>query len=116
MILDGDFRLPNGIHVIDADGVAVENMTARHYLLNGFFWTGVFGYRASFEAIRADVQYRPPRLTPWPSIHGVIHGHVDADTSGEVSMRSIVPPNVPAADSVPLMPLNTLRSARSNVN
>ena len=29
-ILEGDFELANGIHVIEADGVAVENLTARH--------------------------------------------------------------------------------------
>jgi plastocyanin len=48
VILDGDFKKPNGIHAIEADGVAVENMTARHYLLNGFYWTTVQGYRASY--------------------------------------------------------------------
>jgi plastocyanin len=48
VILDGDFKRPNGIHVIEADGVAVENLTARHYLLNGFYWTTVNGYRGSY--------------------------------------------------------------------
>jgi hypothetical protein len=48
VILDGDFKRANGIHVIEADGVTVENMTARHYLLNGFYWTTVNGYRASY--------------------------------------------------------------------
>lgn len=48
VILDGGFELANGIQVIEADGVAIENMTARHYLLNGFLWTGVFGYRGSY--------------------------------------------------------------------
>ena len=36
VILDGGFARTNGIHVIEADGVVVENMTARHYLVNGF--------------------------------------------------------------------------------
>ena len=31
-----------------ADGVAVENLTARNYTENGFFWTGVLGYRGSY--------------------------------------------------------------------
>ena len=44
VILDGGFELENGIRVL-ADGVAVENMTARNYTTNGFFWTGVTGYR-----------------------------------------------------------------------
>ena len=51
-ILDGDFVRDNGIKVL-ADGVAVENMTARRYKENGFFWTGVTGYRGSYlTAIR----------------------------------------------------------------
>ena len=36
-----------------------------------------------FEAIPLDVQYRPEQLTPWPSIHGVMHGHVAADGAGQ---------------------------------
>jgi plastocyanin len=40
VILDGGFELDNGIHALEADGVAVENMTARNYTLNGFYWTG----------------------------------------------------------------------------
>ncbi len=48
VILDGGFELDNGIRVVGADGVAVENMTARNYTSNGFFWTGVEGYRASY--------------------------------------------------------------------
>jgi plastocyanin len=48
VILDGEFKEANGIHVIEADGVAVENMTARNYQLNGFYWTTVFGYRGSY--------------------------------------------------------------------
>jgi hypothetical protein len=47
VILDGGFELENGIRVL-ADGVAVENMTARNYTTNGFFWTGVTGYRGSY--------------------------------------------------------------------
>ncbi len=46
-IIDGEFVRGNGIMVL-ADAVAVENMTARNSLLNGFFWTGVTGFRASF--------------------------------------------------------------------
>jgi len=48
VILDGGFELDNGVQVIEADGVSIENLTARYYLLNGFFWTDVFGYRGSF--------------------------------------------------------------------
>ena len=48
VILDGEFELDNGIRVLGADGVAIENMTARNYTFNGFFWTGVDGYRGSY--------------------------------------------------------------------
>jgi len=47
VILDGGFELENGLRVL-ADGVAIENMTARNYTTNGFFWTGVTGYRGSY--------------------------------------------------------------------
>lgn len=51
-VLEGGFALDNGIKVL-ADGVAIENMTARDYKSNGFFWTGVTGYRGSYlDAIR----------------------------------------------------------------
>jgi hypothetical protein len=48
VILDGEFELENGIRVLEASGVAVENLTARNYTSNGFFWTGVDGYRGSY--------------------------------------------------------------------
>src|SRR5690606_1832661 len=48
VVLDGGFELDNGIRVTGADGVAIENMTARNYTRNGFFWTGVEGYRGSY--------------------------------------------------------------------
>ena len=52
VVLDGGFTLENGMRVL-ADGVAIENMTARNFTTNGFFWTGVTGYRGSYlNAIR----------------------------------------------------------------
>jgi hypothetical protein len=48
VILDGGFKLENGIRVLDTDGVVVENMTARNYLSNGFYWTGSDRYRGSY--------------------------------------------------------------------
>ena len=47
----------NGIHVIDADGVAVENLTARHFLVNGFFWSNVLGYRGSYLTAYTNGDY-----------------------------------------------------------
>jgi hypothetical protein len=47
-ILDGEFKRDNGVKVVAAAGVAVENLTARGYTDNGFFWSGVRGYRGSY--------------------------------------------------------------------
>lgn len=49
VVLDGEFELDNGIRVLGASGVAVENMTSRNYTTNGFFWTdGADRYRGSY--------------------------------------------------------------------
>ena len=47
VILDGEFQRANGFTVY-ADAVAIENLTAQNYRLNGFFYSGVKGYRGSF--------------------------------------------------------------------
>ncbi|HEY1737786.1 MAG TPA: plastocyanin/azurin family copper-binding protein [Acidimicrobiia bacterium] len=49
VILDGQFDTdrPNGV-TVQANGVAIENMTARNYVSNGFYWRGVTGYRGSY--------------------------------------------------------------------
>ena len=39
VILDGQFKMSNGIE-IEANNVVVENMTARYYAGNGFYWDG----------------------------------------------------------------------------
>ncbi len=46
-IVDGEFFRGNGFSIV-ADAVAVENLTARNAVLNGFFWTGVTGFRGSY--------------------------------------------------------------------
>ncbi len=48
VILDGKFTKENGIRVLGTDGVVVENMTARNYVSNGFYWTGSDYYRGSY--------------------------------------------------------------------
>jgi hypothetical protein len=47
-VLDGEFALENGIRILGASGVAVENLTTINYTKNGVFWTGSTGYRASY--------------------------------------------------------------------
>ena len=56
VIVDGEFRRPNAISVT-ADGVAVENLTVRNGLINGVFWTGVRGYRASYVTASNNKDY-----------------------------------------------------------
>lgn len=52
-ILEGNFERDNGILVAGASGVAIENLTAQNYASNGFYWTGVTGFRGSYlTAIR----------------------------------------------------------------
>ena len=56
VIVDGELRRPNGISVT-ADAVAVENLTVRNALINGLFWTGVRGYRASYVTAYSNKDY-----------------------------------------------------------
>ena len=55
-IVDGELSQAPGHDngfAVHADGVAIENITARNFVTNGFFWTGVDGYRGSYlTAIR----------------------------------------------------------------
>jgi hypothetical protein len=48
VIIDGEFERANGIQVLFIDGVVIENLTTRNHTLNGVFWSGVRGYRASY--------------------------------------------------------------------
>src|SRR5262249_1328843 len=55
-ILDGQSQLANGFTVL-ADNVILENMTAHHYVGNGFFWTDQAGYRGSYLTAYANGFY-----------------------------------------------------------
>ena len=48
VILDGEFKLENGVRVLGANNVTVQNMTARNFTNNAFIWTGVKGYHGSY--------------------------------------------------------------------
>ena len=56
-ILDGDFNASNGVKVLGADGVAIENLTTRNYTENGLFWNGVLGYRVSYVTAYRNGDY-----------------------------------------------------------
>jgi plastocyanin len=68
VIIDGEFRRENGIEILGADGVAVENLTVRNHLLNGVYWTGVTGYRASYVTAYNNGDYG---LYAFDSVDGV---------------------------------------------
>jgi hypothetical protein len=69
-ILDGEFRnepgRANGFKVL-ADGVAIENITARNFLTNGFLWSGVDGYRGSYLTAIRNGDYG---IYAFDSVHG----------------------------------------------
>lgn len=56
VILDGNFQLGNGFTVV-ANNVVLENMTARYYIGNGFYWTGVKGFRGSYLTAYSNGDY-----------------------------------------------------------
>ncbi len=56
VILDGRFKLDDGFEVL-ANNVVLENMTARHYSDNGFYWKGVSGYRGSYLTAYTNGDY-----------------------------------------------------------
>jgi len=69
-IVDGKFGAEtgqnNGFHV-KADGVAIENITARNFATNGFFWEGVDGYRGSYLTAIRNGDYG---IYAFGSVHG----------------------------------------------
>lgn len=56
VILDGQYKLDDGFEVL-ANNVVIENMTARHYTGNGFYWTSVTGYRGSYLTAYSNGDY-----------------------------------------------------------
>jgi plastocyanin len=66
VIVDAEFQRPNGISVT-ADAVAVENLTVRNALINGLFWAGVRGYRASYVTAYNNKDYGLTFLRERPS-------------------------------------------------
>lgn len=69
VILDGEFELENGVRILGADGVAVENMTAINYTTNGFYWIEADGYRGSYLTSQRTGNYG---IYAFDSVNGVI--------------------------------------------
>ncbi len=69
VVLDGQFELENGIRVLGASGVAVENLTAKNYTNNGVFWTSVDGYRGSYITATRNGDYG---IYAFDSVNGLL--------------------------------------------
>jgi len=73
VILDGGFERENGIRVLNTAGVVLENMTARNYTSNGFFWTGSDHFRGSYLTAYRNGDYG---IYAYDAYHGQIdHGY-----------------------------------------
>jgi len=98
VILDGNFELDNGIRVLGANHVAVENMTAMNYTKNGFFWTGVDGYRGSYLTAYRTGDYG---VYAFDSINGQIdHIYAAGSPDAGVYIGECYPCNAVVSDVV----------------
>jgi plastocyanin len=91
VIIDGEFQRPNGIKILEADGVAIENMTVRNATLNGLFWTGVDGYRASWITAYNNKDYG---IYAFGSVDGVIeHSYASGSPDSGIYIGQCQPCN-----------------------
>ncbi|MFZ1441353.1 MAG: right-handed parallel beta-helix repeat-containing protein, partial [Candidatus Microthrix subdominans] len=90
--------LENGIRVLSAKGVAVENLTARNYTTNGFFWTGVDGYRGSYLTAYRNGDYG---IYAFDSVNGLLeHGYGSGSPDAGVYIGQCFPCNAVIDDFV----------------
>lgn len=96
-IVDGEFELSNGFHVV-ADGVAIENITARNYQVNGFYWTGVTGYRGSYLTAHNNGDYG---IYGFDSIDGQFdHVFASGNRDSGIYIGQCYPCNAVVTDSI----------------
>ncbi len=99
-IVDGEFdeepNHENGFKVF-ADGVAIENMTARNFTTNGFFWTGVDGYRGSYLTAIRNGDYG---IYAFDSVNGQLdHSYAAGSPDGGFYIGQCQPCNALIVDS-----------------
>jgi hypothetical protein len=98
VVLEGGFELENGIRVLEADGVAVENLTAQHFTGNGFFWTGVDGYRGSYLT---SVQNGLYGVYAFGSVNGILeHSYASGNADSGFYVGQCQPCNALVQDVV----------------
>jgi hypothetical protein len=79
VVFDGEFEREDAV-LATADDVVLENLTARNYTRNGFFWTAVEGYRGSYLTAHNNRLYG---VYAFDSVHGRFEhsyasGHTDS--------------------------------------
>jgi plastocyanin len=98
VILDGDYKLDNGVKVLEANGVAVENLTARGFTQNGFYWDGVKGYRGSYLTTTRDGDYG---IYAFDSTDGQFdHDYASGSPDGGFYVGQCFPCNALVTDSI----------------
>jgi hypothetical protein len=99
-IVDGEFNEEpnheNGFKVF-ADGVAIENLTARNFTTNGFYWTGVDGYRGSYLSAIRNGDYG---IYAFDSVNGQLdHSYASGSPDGGFYIGQCHPCNALIVDS-----------------
>lgn len=96
-ILDGQFEFSNGFHVV-ADAVAIENFSARNYEVNGFYWTGVTGYRGSYITAHNMGDYG---VYAFDSVDGIFdHVFASGNRDSGIYIGQCYPCNATVTDSI----------------
>jgi hypothetical protein len=98
VILDGAYKLDNGVKVLGANGVAVENMTTRRFTANGFFWTGSKGYRGSYLTATRNGEYGIYAYDSTDGIFEHLYGSGSADAA--VYIGGCFPCNALVTDAI----------------
>jgi len=98
VVLDGQLEMDTGIRVLGAAGVTIENMTAMNYTKNGFFWTGVTGYRGSYLTTYRTGDYG---VYSYDSVDGQLdHLYTVGSVDAGVYIGGCFPCNTVLTDSV----------------
>jgi nitrous oxidase accessory protein NosD len=98
VILDGQLQMANGIRVVGANGVAIENMTAMNYRNNGFLWTGATGYRASYLTAWRNGDYG---IYAFDAVGGLIeHSYAAGSTDAGIYIGQCYPCDAVVTDTV----------------
>jgi plastocyanin len=98
VVLDGGYKLDNGVKVLGANGVAVENMSARRFTSNGFFWTGVKGFRGSYLTSTRTGDYGVYAFASTDGIFDHVYGSGSPDAA--VYVGGCDPCNALVTDSI----------------